>query len=98
LLILSTFFFSSRRRRTSFSRDWSSDVALPISTVVWPTRPYPSPTSCHPERSRGGESRPGGSLRVEGSRVRSTIQRKDPSLRCPRSEERRVGKGCWCCE
>src|SRR5690606_39561754 len=25
------FFFSSRRRHTSFSRDWSSDVALPIS-------------------------------------------------------------------
>src|SRR5207302_5988256 len=25
------FFFSSRRRHTSFSRDWSSDVCLPIS-------------------------------------------------------------------
>src|SRR5690606_40321055 len=25
------FFFSSRRRHTRFSRDWSSDVALPIS-------------------------------------------------------------------
>src|SRR5690606_41009129 len=24
------YFFSSRRRHTSFSRDWSSDVALPI--------------------------------------------------------------------
>src|SRR5690606_40501192 len=24
------FFFSSRRRHTRFSRDWSSDVALPI--------------------------------------------------------------------
>src|SRR5690606_40238022 len=35
------FFFSSRRRHTRFSRDWSSDVALPIYvgyrpiTVVW---------------------------------------------------------------
>src|SRR5690606_40720486 len=25
------FFFSSRRRHTRFSRDWSSDVSLPIS-------------------------------------------------------------------
>src|SRR5207302_7456674 len=32
------FFFSSRRRHTRFSRDWSSDVCLPIystSKVLW---------------------------------------------------------------
>src|SRR5690606_41103351 len=27
------FFFSSRRRHTRFSRDWSSDVALPICAL-----------------------------------------------------------------
>src|SRR5690606_39779700 len=35
----STFFFSSRRRHTRFSRDWSSDVCssdLKIDTVVYP--------------------------------------------------------------
>src|SRR5690606_40219598 len=30
---LVVFFFSSRRRHTRFSRDWSSDVALPISNL-----------------------------------------------------------------
>src|SRR5690606_40324530 len=30
------FFFSSRRRHTIFSRDWSSDVALPIFDVLAP--------------------------------------------------------------
>src|SRR5690606_39422190 len=36
------FFFSSRRRHTMFSRDWSSDGALPISTSVYlPDRVLP---------------------------------------------------------
>src|SRR5690606_40259424 len=39
------FFFSSRRRHTRFSRDWSSDVALPING--------PAVTNVH-TRSRGG--------------------------------------------
>src|SRR5690606_35589430 len=33
--------FSSRRRHTRFSRDWSSDVALPISPVRQPVRSGP---------------------------------------------------------
>src|SRR2546422_3760368 len=33
-MILIFFFFSSRRRHTRCSRDWSSDVCLPISTKI----------------------------------------------------------------
>src|SRR5690606_40978367 len=34
LLYSIIFIFSSRRRHTSFSRDWSSDVSLPICSVL----------------------------------------------------------------
>src|SRR5690606_29087962 len=40
-------FFSSRRRHTRFSRDWSSDVALPISRPP----PAPAPTASSPGSS-----------------------------------------------
>src|SRR5690606_41112105 len=41
-----TFFFSSRRRHTRFSRDWSSDVcSSDLSTIVRPRRSTPSNTT-----------------------------------------------------
>src|SRR6266511_2868092 len=45
---LSSFFFSSRRRHTIFSRDWSSDVCssdlgLPVLVLPKPLVPVPGP-------------------------------------------------------
>src|SRR5436309_6469042 len=37
------FFFSTRRRHTRFSRDWSSDGALPIFEVVAERGDHPEP-------------------------------------------------------
>src|SRR5207302_5393013 len=61
-------FFSSRRRHTRFSRDWSSDVCFPISTPghAPPHRRKPSrppgvagPSNCGPLRRRSEERRVG---------------------------------------
>src|SRR5690606_40272144 len=54
------FFFSSRRRHTSFSRDWSSDVCssdLPRRTAGAPPRPQKLLLPCrggHPQFSSVG--------------------------------------------
>src|SRR5690606_40626453 len=87
------FFFSSRRRHTRFSRDWSSDVcssdldqaATNLQDVL---RNSPGITMGAGEGGRAGGDLPiirgqnaAGSIFVDGVR--------DPSTR---SEERRVGK------
>src|SRR5690606_39294261 len=86
VVYLVSFFFSSRRRHTRFSRDWSSDVCssdlywldeerrlleLPLTTVFW------------------------GLLRRQGDALYPALWRT-PRLRglLARSEERRVGKEC----
>src|SRR5690606_40730109 len=72
------FFFSSRRRHTRFSRDWSSDVCS--SDLAAHAQRAP------PERgARGGGGEPGGAELGGAPHLR---------LRAPRSEERRVGKEC----
>src|SRR5690606_40306371 len=94
-------FFSSRRRHTSFSRDWSSDVC---SSDLPATR-----------RTARGESRRlrRGGARLPGHRARGgTSRRRGGGVAAPcglpirrrstwhaggggkRSEERRVGKRC----
>src|SRR5690606_39394930 len=65
------FFFSSRRRHTRFSRDWSSDVCLPISR---------RPALPHRRRNRrGGLPAPGGPGRrgrpLEGDHAMTTTPR-----------------------
>src|SRR5690606_39522546 len=87
-----SFFFSSRRRHTSFSRDWSSDVcssdlfcqgiqaASPVDSFVQPV-PGDMPGYEDPVIMAGGTF-------IQGS-----------SIELSRSEERRVGKECSvrCC-
>src|SRR5690606_41209557 len=74
-----TFFFSSRRRHTRFSRDWSSDVCssdlMPVLSV----------TADEARDLRHGK-------RLVGQRDRLTAS--DVAAIDPRSEERRVGKEC----
>src|SRR5438876_11458119 len=78
------FFFSSRRRHTRWTGDWSSDVcssdlALDSEAVVWPAGQH-------------GQGRPG---RADDQREAALA---DPGDRSggERSEERRVGKECRC--
>src|SRR2546429_1846548 len=93
LSIFYVFFFSSRRRHTRCSRDWSSDVCSSDLSVI--------------EREIGGglfvehADADGGCRHIEpGARVHraiddgadAAVQRKSSAR--PRSEERRVGKEC----
>src|SRR5690606_39638554 len=87
------FFFSSRRRHTSFSRDWSSDVCssdlrlLLLDAVLVGRRVGGSGPGAQPEQA-GGEEQGQGELGddTHGFPLRVRV------LRNGRSEERRVGK------
>src|SRR5690606_40752507 len=90
-----SFFFSSRRRHTSFSRDWSSDVCssdlqerVPQAklTLVWNTPPYfhadEAPLVLASEVLGGGKN----------SRLyRKLVREEKVASNLARSEERRVG-------
>src|SRR5690606_41203891 len=90
------FFFSSRRRHTRFSRDWSSDVCS--SDLVSATTVHTNATATGSDTSMRGRYSPavqtlasqhGISLEhVQGTGLGGRITRKDVL----RSEERRVGK------
>src|SRR5690606_40254311 len=94
-------FFSSRRRHTRFSRDWSSDVALPIyAQHVHARRAVRAAVDLEHEDAAGGRivrrtadvRRPNLAGQAERG-VRGDIPRLlPPGLH--RSEERRVGKEC----
>src|SRR5690606_39932276 len=80
------FFFSSRRRHTRFSRDWSSDVC---SSDLRPGAGH-QPVPVAGERGRRGRPDRTGAGVV-------TVGRPTPLSGFPewlRSEERRVGKEC----
>src|SRR5690606_40273896 len=88
LILFLYFFFSSRRRHTRFSRDWSSDVCSSDLPQEW--------ASCH----HRAVPLPG-SPETETWRRAHTVDppphphsRRGPRLTQPvtRSEERRVGK------
>src|SRR5690606_39689154 len=83
-------FFSSRRRHTSFSRDWSSDVCssdLEPTEAVVPTQPTESPVIKEvPEEKKKVEEKP-----KEEAKKPVTTPKEDKKIR---SEERRVGKEC----
>src|SRR5690606_40983005 len=95
-LFVCIFFFSSRRRHTRFSRDWSSDVCS--SDLDKPStgrfrgqgnwRPVHGDVGWRPVAGLLVEGRGEGGGRAHGRRAAAK-----------RSEERRVGKECrtrWC--
>src|SRR5690606_40152819 len=94
-------FFSSRRRHTRFSRDWSSDVC---SSDLGPTdSPNPEPTLDTTTQGQVIEEEPQdkGSVPNTGHPLHRLCQSgtnlSDSSLDSEallRSEERRVGKEC----
>src|SRR5690606_40750104 len=82
-------FFSSRRRHTRFSRDWSSDVCS--SDLVFPT------TASLYAHAPVGDTRHawhGAPPHAGGGRSAQPAQSAWRVHLPPRSEERRVGKGC----
>src|SRR5690606_39886095 len=93
-----SFFFSSRRRHTRFSRDWSSDVcssdlgkgkgvALISISVIAILLAYTWFILTYAEYNNGFEQFYGGLARKWNPIV---------LMGDARSEERRVGKGCAC--
>src|SRR5690606_39419521 len=91
---LQSIVFASRRRHTSFSRDWSSDVcssdlgdAERGERVFW-NHETAVCTRCHALKDSGGNAGPA------LDHVGSTLTREQllEALVLPRSEERRVGK------
>src|SRR5690606_39499774 len=84
------FFFSSRRRHTRFSRDWSSDVCSSDLTPGGGAAPWSDWTGrggAHP----AGQGR-GRIPRARGAGRRGPRERRDRVHGHLRSEERRVGK------
>src|SRR5690606_40219144 len=91
------FFFSSRRRHTRFSRDWSSDVcSSDLAPLVFYLNIDKTPAELsliltdiglEVEAVEKVESIPGG---LEGLVVGEVLSAEQH----PRSEERRVGKEC----
>src|SRR5438876_5596553 len=85
------FFFSSRRRHTRWTGDWSSDVCS--SDLQQGTDGHQHRTDRDPRRVAGEEA--AGQLDQVPWRVPSVPSSFAPTAaRCPRSEERRVGKEC----
>src|SRR5690606_40346664 len=83
---LGLFFFSSRRRHTRFSRDWSSDVCssdLAESSAAGRAR-------LRYRANLGGVARNLGTFKSTNRTFLGTSARYSPM----RSEERRVGKEC----
>src|SRR5690606_40542984 len=87
------FFFSSRRRHTRFSRDWSSDVCSSDLNVVWLIDPVRGDADLARAAVAAleqvwGTKAPGSLARL--SRIVATWKPRAET----RSEERRVGKEC----
>src|SRR5690606_40137757 len=85
------FFFSSRRRHTRFSRDWSSDVCSSDLSRKWPRLVSPNAEPAAP--TTGSAKLP---WRTASGRGISDGPRPPPPANqeriVTRSEERRVGK------
>src|SRR5207302_6301494 len=94
-------FFSSRRRHTRFSRDWSSDVCSSdlVEVVLKPSAAGRGEEICRRLRATGLEIASESEGKVKGTipadRV-GEIERMNGVARVDvlRSEERRVGKEC----
>src|SRR5690606_39446571 len=96
---VSVFFFSSRRRHTRFSRDWSSDVCS--SDLEWAKEnPDAVRALCRRRSKRMRDARKVPYLDSDiFNRDNWVCQLCDKPIDPNRSEERRVGKECrasWC--
>src|SRR6476620_6091302 len=85
------FFFSSRRRHTSYWRDWSSDVCSSDLSERWrtPLGPTQAPTGSTPGSVRSEERRVGKSVDLGGRRI---IKKKRKELTQQGSKERRTSQ------
>src|SRR5690606_41059510 len=91
VLVFLYFFFSSRRRHTRFSRDWSSDVCssdLEHHRVSRGPDPHPGITAKRAPPQLNAQSR-----KASASPTQRAVSSPWPPL-ASRSEERRVGKEC----
>src|SRR5690606_40105538 len=94
------FFFSSRRRHTRFSRDWSSDVSLPIYCMKPNGGGAPTGKVADAINAKWGsfdkfkEEFTKSCVGNFGSGWTWLVKKGDGSLDIVRSEERRVGKEC----
>src|SRR5690606_40869447 len=91
------FFFSSRRRHTRFSRDWSSDVCS--SDLDWSSTSLTSALSVRQRETPSSQSRraardAASASSYEDSRAATArlFGGGGEGIRASRSEERRVGK------
>src|SRR5690606_39354727 len=93
---LFVFFFSSRRRHTRFSRDWSSDVCS--SDLVEVIRPGAFDETLAEKPDVSARVQHQGGLMAIGRTTNGTLRLKTDKqgLQYERSEERRVGKECRC--
>src|SRR5690606_40859990 len=90
LAYVPVFFFSSRRRHTRFSRDWSSDVCSSDLTVPVRTSGTMRLAS---DLLRMDPQMPSPTWMPTPFSVNFTLRAQGTSAgRCARSEERRVGK------
>src|SRR5690606_40660825 len=91
---LPKFFFSSRRRHTRFSRDWSSDVCSSDLSTQKQNRRWPLPlaqrATCKAAHSKKPASSSNRLMMITAMKVAVAFQTM-------RSEERRVGKECRKC-
>src|SRR5690606_40186499 len=92
LLSACVFFFSSRRRHTRFSRDWSSDVCssdLPFEHRITPVVSCGSARRCTADSASCFRRAP-----AQATWHAAPLNGENPCARAapPRSEERRVGK------
>src|SRR5690606_41082254 len=93
----SFFFFSSRRRHTRFSRDWSSDVCS--SDLAAPPAGHETfaGVSIWQQGSSDAAEQSRKHRKLAAKRGSASIYSPPSPIRSsgiPRSEERRVGKGC----
>src|SRR2546427_12457659 len=84
------FFFSSRRRHTRFDCDWSSDVALPISSVA---AAWSNFASASPKRPISYRAIPSLLSRATSRRAGASKKAPASSGRTGRAGEQWVGGG-----
>src|SRR5690606_40367449 len=89
--VFCVFFFSSRRRHTRFSRDWSSDVCSSDLNECGRAKP-----GAEAAVDIAGDTRPAELIAPESADLNRLVVGKDDPIPADhhRSEERRVGKEC----